>query len=68
MVAGQNTKTDRVNVFAAQMERDEDGKVRGWKTIQPKYHIFYDTRLMDVNDGLPKWSGYAEQSTLLFSG
>lgn len=30
--------------------------------FQPDCHIFYSQRCMDVNDGMPKWSGHKEDS------
>ena len=33
--------------------------------FRPTCHIFYGTRVMECGDGLPKWSGHKEQSTLL---
>ncbi|KAI0091358.1 Mss4-like protein [Irpex rosettiformis] len=33
--------------------------------FQPTAHIFYSQRLMDVSDGIPKWSGHKGQSELL---
>ena len=33
--------------------------------FRPSCHIFYRMRVIDVIDGLPKWSGHKEQSTLL---
>ena len=33
--------------------------------FRPSCHIFYATRVMDVDDGLPKWSGHKDESTLL---
>jgi hypothetical protein len=35
------------------------------EAFQPSCHIFYEMRLMDVQDGLPKWSGHKNRSTLL---
>jgi hypothetical protein len=32
--------------------------------FKPTCHIFYDARVMGVDDGLPKWSGHKDQSTL----
>lgn len=28
-------------------------------------HIFYEKRMMDIEDGLPKWSGMNDKSDLL---
>ncbi|KAI0682844.1 Mss4-like protein [Cytidiella melzeri] len=33
--------------------------------FQPTSHIFYGQRVMDVPDGIPKWSGHKAQSELL---
>jgi hypothetical protein len=35
------------------------------EAFKPTCHIFYGARVMDVDDGLPKWSGHKGQSTLL---
>jgi hypothetical protein len=32
--------------------------------FRPSCQIFYRMRVIDVNDGLPEWSCYREQSTL----
>ncbi|KAJ5223297.1 hypothetical protein N7468_007839 [Penicillium chermesinum] len=34
----------------------------------PTCHIFYEQRIMDIADGLPKWSGMDNSSTLLDDG
>ena len=33
--------------------------------FKPTCHIFYGMRVMDVSDGLPKWSGHKDRSTVL---
>jgi hypothetical protein len=33
--------------------------------FQPSGHIFYAERVMDVKDGIPKWSGHKGQSDLM---
>ncbi|KAL3149425.1 hypothetical protein ABBQ32_002219 [Trebouxia sp. C0010 RCD-2024] len=38
----------------------EDRKIPA--CFQPDCHIFYSQRCMDVNDGMPKWSGHKEDS------
>jgi hypothetical protein len=35
------------------------------EAFRPTCHIFYEMRVMDVDDGLPKWSGHKGRSTLL---
>jgi hypothetical protein len=32
------------------------------ESFKPTCHIFYDQRVIDVDDGLPKWSGHKDQS------
>ncbi|KAJ0416370.1 Mss4-like protein [Aspergillus carlsbadensis] len=37
-----------------------------WRqAFEPKLHIFYGARAMDIPDGKPKWSGLDEQSDML---
>ncbi|MGB8331498.1 MAG: GFA family protein [Polyangiales bacterium] len=33
--------------------------------FEPTCHIFYGARVIDIADGLPKWSGHKNESTLL---
>ena len=33
-------------------------------TFKPTCHIFYGTRVMDIHDGLPKWTGHKNHSEL----
>jgi len=42
---------------------DFGGKVPD--SFKPSCHIFYGARVMDMNDGVPKWSGHKNYSTLL---
>jgi len=35
------------------------------EAFKPSCHIFYGMRVIEVDDGLPKWSGHKGQSTLL---
>ena len=35
------------------------------EAFRPTCHIFYGMRVMDVDDGLPKWSGHKNESTRL---
>ena len=35
------------------------------ETFMPTCHIFYGMRVIDMNDGLPKWSGHKDRSALL---
>jgi len=35
------------------------------KKFDPSCHIFYGQRLLDIPDGLPKWSGMNDKSDLI---
>jgi len=35
------------------------------ESFKPTCHIFYGMRMLDVTDGLPKWSGHKDRSALL---
>ncbi len=41
------------------------GKSNVPDTFRPTCHIFYESRIMDVDDGLPKWAGHKNKSELL---
>jgi hypothetical protein len=30
-----------------------------------RYHMFYPQRVVDINDGLPKWTGIKDESELV---
>ncbi|KDR85528.1 hypothetical protein GALMADRAFT_367282 [Galerina marginata CBS 339.88] len=64
-IASYNSKLDKWSVWGAQFERDESGKIIGWDTIKPTAHVFYETRLVDIQDELGKWAGYEGQSVRL---
>ena len=36
------------------------------KAYMPTCHIFYGSRLIDIGDGLPKWSGHKNNSERIF--
>lgn len=61
-VASYNSKKDSWSVWGSTLKRDEAGKIIGWENVKPTDHIFYGTRILDINDGLPKWEGYDHQS------
>jgi len=67
-VASRNVKDNKWSVWGAQMERDEDGKLKHWDALKPTAHIFYETRMLEVDDRLGKWSGYENRSECLASG
>ncbi|EIW87146.1 hypothetical protein CONPUDRAFT_134439 [Coniophora puteana RWD-64-598 SS2] len=62
-LASTNTLTQRISIWGALLERDENGNVLHWDIAKPTSHIFYDTRMLDVKDELPKWEGYENNST-----
>ena len=35
------------------------------QAFKPTCHIFYASRVLDMDDGLPKWAGHKNQSTLV---
>lgn len=58
VIASYNSIRNRWSVWGAQLERDSRGKIMSWDLVKPTAHIFYDTRLLDIKDGLGKWDGY----------
>lgn len=52
-------------MWGAQFERDASGNILSSDTIKPTAHIFYESRMVDVNDELGKWTGYEDQSERL---
>ncbi|KDQ63060.1 hypothetical protein JAAARDRAFT_119249 [Jaapia argillacea MUCL 33604] len=61
-VASFNSNSNRWSVWGAQLDRDEDGQVRCFELVQPTAHVFYGTRMLDINDNLGKWEGYEQLS------
>ncbi|KAJ3722236.1 Mss4-like protein [Lentinula raphanica] len=64
-VTSYSTTKSKYSVWAGQLERDEEGKIKNWELIKPTAHMFYGTRMLDFNDDLPKWEGYEGQSKRL---
>ncbi|CAA7265851.1 unnamed protein product [Cyclocybe aegerita] len=64
-VASYNSRSNKWSVWGGQLDRDAEGKIIGWDTIKPTAHIFYETRMIDVQDELGKWTGYEGQSERL---
>lgn len=64
-ISSHNSKANKWSVWGTQLERDNNGNIKGWDALKPTAHIFYGTRLVDVKDGLGKWEGYENQSTKL---
>lgn len=58
-----NIKTDNWSVWGVQLQREDDGVTKDLESVKPTAHIFYGTRLVDVNDDLGKWEGYEDKST-----
>ncbi|KAJ7109819.1 Mss4-like protein [Mycena epipterygia] len=61
-VASYNDRTMAWSVWGTQLER-EGGVTKNLDGVGPTAHIFYGTRLVDVNDELGKWEGYENKST-----
>ncbi|KAG1868236.1 Mss4-like protein [Suillus subalutaceus] len=61
-VASHNYNTNRVSIWGATLNRNEDGNIVGWDIAKPTAHQFYGTRMLDVNDDLTKWEGYESNS------
>lgn len=64
-VSSYNSRTDRRSIWSAQLERDEQGKIKYWDDLKPTGHIFYGTRMLDIHDDLAKWEGYNDTSNRL---
>lgn len=45
---------------------DFGSPVRVPEAFKPSCHIFYGSRVMDVDDGLPKWAGHKGTSARMF--
>ncbi|KIK71689.1 hypothetical protein GYMLUDRAFT_33847 [Collybiopsis luxurians FD-317 M1] len=61
-VTSYNSAKSKNSIWAGQLERDNEGKIKNWDLIKPTAHQFYETRMLDFYDSLPKWDGYPEQS------
>ncbi|KAI9445397.1 Mss4-like protein [Lactarius indigo] len=61
-VSSHNSKTDRTSVWGPHLARDDSGRILRWAEVRPTAHIFYGTRLLDIEDGLGKWEGYEGNS------
>jgi hypothetical protein len=65
-VAGHNGRRDKRSIWGGQLDREtEGGRIKNWDIVKPSAHIFYETRMLDVNDGLSKWAGYEGDSERL---
>lgn len=52
-----------MSVWAAHLDRKYEADVK--ELIKPTAHIFYETRMLDVEDGIGKWEGYEGSSVKL---
>ncbi|KAG7099894.1 hypothetical protein E1B28_001695 [Marasmius oreades] len=65
-VASYHAQRDRWSIWGGQLKRThETGQIEGWREMKATHHIFYGTRMLDVEDGLAKWEGYENTSTRL---
>lgn len=64
-VGAENTSEGRWSLRGAHFRRDANGLIENWRLIKPTGHMFYDTRMLDITDELPKWEGYANGSKRL---
>lgn len=65
-IGALNTVLNLWTLKAAHLSRDPVTKlVKNADKIKATAHIFYDTRALDIPDGLPKWDGYENQSNRL---
>ncbi|KAF8915073.1 Mss4-like protein [Mucidula mucida] len=61
-VASYNAKENTWSVWGGQLARDENGKIKDWDYLKPTTHIFYGTRMLDIDDQLSKWEGFENES------
>ena len=66
-VASYNAEKKKWSIWGAVLGRDEEGRIdrNTWDIVKPDAHIFYGTRMLDVNDNVGKWEGYKDISTRL---
>jgi hypothetical protein len=65
-IGATNSKTNVWSLKSAHLKRDpKTNLIRNFERIRPTAHIFYETRMLDVPDGLPKWDGYENLSNRL---
>ncbi|KIJ66427.1 hypothetical protein HYDPIDRAFT_87040 [Hydnomerulius pinastri MD-312] len=64
-VAAYHNQRKRYAIWGANLARDTDDNILNWEFVKPTAHIFYDTRMLDINDDLSKWEGYEGNSKRL---
>ncbi|CAD7703670.1 unnamed protein product [Ostreobium quekettii] len=52
----------------AALERGPDGRFLGGEGIKLNGHVFYDSRVADVDDGVPKHAGYPPEAAAVDFG
>ncbi|KXN84251.1 hypothetical protein AN958_12824 [Leucoagaricus sp. SymC.cos] len=62
ILGSENSSRQRWSLKGALFCRNTQGLIENWHLVKPTGHMFYDTRMLDVNDGLPKWESYAGAS------
>ncbi|KAK7680190.1 hypothetical protein QCA50_016699 [Cerrena zonata] len=61
-VASHNSTKDKWSIWGVHLERTSEGKIKDWNVVKPTAHIFYGTRILDIEDSLGKWEGYEGDS------
>lgn len=61
-VASHNSTKDKWSIWGVHLERTSGGKIKDWNVVKPTAHIFYGTRILDIEDSLGKWEGYEGDS------
>lgn len=61
-VASYNSDTTCWSVWGAHLRRNANGAIDDWDSVKPTAHIFYGTRMLDIDDDLGKWEGYENRS------
>ncbi|KAH9950781.1 Mss4-like protein [Amylocystis lapponica] len=61
-VAAEVPRLGLWTVWGAQLARDAAGRVENWDVVRPTVHIYYGTRMLDIDDTLGKWEGYEGKS------
>ncbi|KZT70589.1 hypothetical protein DAEQUDRAFT_725117 [Daedalea quercina L-15889] len=64
-VASSNSQTGTTSVWGVHLTRSQSEHISHWDKVKPTAHIFYDTHLLEIKDGLSKWSGYEGSSKRL---
>jgi hypothetical protein len=49
-------------LFPSLINFDNNDQIKKWRTSGDACHIFYSQRVMDIHDGLDKWSKHKGES------